>query len=97
MMTPSRTRSRQRWARASNLVIRGMRPSGLMGASPSASDLLPLRRVGMTRVELEWLIGDLSHSCVKGKAGSDVEAVADLCDHLEYAQRTGDGDLDILW
>jgi len=57
----------------------------------------PIRRVGMTRVELEWLIGDLSHSCVKGKAGRDVEAVADLCDHLEYAQQTGDGDLEIDW
>jgi len=57
----------------------------------------PIRRIGMTRVELHWLIGDLSHSCVKGKAGSDVEAVAELCEHLEYAQRTGDGDLDILW
>lgn len=56
-----------------------------------------IRRVGMTRVELEWLIGDLSHSCVKGKAGRDVEAVADLCDHLEYAQQTGDGDLEIDW
>lgn len=57
----------------------------------------PIRRVGMTRVELEWLIGDLNHSCVKGKAGHDLEAVADLCDHLEYAQRTSDGDLDIDW
>ena|GEM_PF-782517 len=57
----------------------------------------PIRRVGMTRVELEWLIGDLNHSCVKGKAGRDVEAVADLCDYLEYAQQTGDGDLDIDW
>jgi hypothetical protein len=56
-----------------------------------------IRRVGMTRVELHWLIGDLSHSCVKGKAGRDVEAVNDLCEHLEYAQQTGDGDLDILW
>jgi len=57
----------------------------------------PIRRIGMTRVDLEWLIGDLNHSCVKGKAGSDLEEVADLCDHLEYAQRTGDGDLDIDW
>ena len=55
-----------------------------------------LRCVGMTRVELAWLIGDLSHSCVKGKAGGDVEAVADLCDHLERAQAAGNGDLD-LW
>ncbi len=51
----------------------------------------------MTGVELQWLIGALSHSRVKGKAGSDVEAVANLCNHLEYAQRTGDGDLGILW
>ena len=51
----------------------------------------------MTRVELEWLIGDLNHSCVKGQVGRDLEAVADLCDHLEYAQQTGDGDLDIDW
>lgn len=56
-----------------------------------------IRRVWMDRVELQWLIADLNHSCVKGKAGSDVEAVADLCEHLEYAQRTGDGDLDLLW
>lgn len=56
-----------------------------------------IRRVGMTRVELHWLIGDLSHSCVKGKAGRDVEAVVELCEHLEYAQQTGDGDLDLLW
>ncbi len=52
-----------------------------------------IRRVGMTRVELAWLIGDLSHSCVKGKARGDVEAVADHCDHL---QATGNGDLE-LW
>lgn len=56
-----------------------------------------VRRVGMTRVELRWLIGDLSHSCVKGTAGHDIEAVNDLAEHLEYAQQTGDGDLDILW
>ena len=56
-----------------------------------------IRRVGMTRVELEWLIGDLNHSCVKGKAGRDLEVLADLCEHLEYAQQTGDGNLDIDW
>ena len=57
----------------------------------------PIRRVGMDRVELHWLIGDLSYSCNHDKTGSDLEAVLDLCEHLEYAQRTGDGDLDILW
>ncbi len=48
-------------------------------------------------IPVQFDAGDLSHSCVKGKAGSDVEAVADLCEHLEYAQRTGDGDLDMMW
>ncbi len=50
----------------------------------------------MTRVELAWLIGDLSQSCVKSKACGDVEAVADLCDHLERVQAMGNGDL-ALW
>ena len=31
------------------------------------------------------------------ETGADSDAVLDLCDHLEYAERTGDGDLDILW
>ena len=56
----------------------------------------PIRRVGMDRVELHWLIGDLSYSCNHDKTGSDLEAVSDLCEHLEYAQRTGDGDLNLL-
>ena len=55
----------------------------------------PIRRVGMTRVALTWLIGDLCNCCVKGKAGSCLEAVSDLCDHLEHAQATGNGDLDL--
>ena len=33
----------------------------------------------------------------KGKAGCDLEAVAELCEHLELAQQTGDGDLDLDW
>lgn len=56
-----------------------------------------LRRVGMTRSELHLLIGDLSYSCNHDKTGSDLDAVLDLCEHLEYAQRTGDGDLDLCW
>ncbi len=31
------------------------------------------------------------------RSRSDSDAVWELCEHLEYAQRTGDGDLDILW
>ncbi|MEZ6128940.1 MAG: hypothetical protein R3C59_09675 [Planctomycetaceae bacterium] len=56
-----------------------------------------IRRVWMDRVALHWLIGDLSHCCVKGKAGRDVEAVNNLCNHLEHAQQTGDGDLEASW
>lgn len=51
----------------------------------------------MAGAELHLLIGDLSYSCNHDKTGRDLHAVSDLCDHLEYAQRTGDGDLDILW
>ena len=56
-----------------------------------------IRRVRMSRGELERLIGDLSRSYNHHQTGRDSEAVLELCDHLEYAQRTGDGDLDILW
>ena len=56
-----------------------------------------IRRVGMTGAELHLLIGDLSYSYNHDRVGSDSDAVWELCEHLEYAQRTGDGDLDILW
>jgi len=55
-----------------------------------------IRRVRMSRGELERLIGDLSRSYNHHQTGDDAEAVLEFCDHLEYAQRTGDGDLD-LW
>ncbi len=53
-----------------------------------------IRRVRMSRGELERLIGDLSRSYNHDQTGDDSDAVLELCDHLEYAQRTGDGDLD---
>ena len=53
-----------------------------------------IRRVGMTGAELHLLIGDLSYSCNHDKTGRDLDMVLDLCEHLEYAQRTGDGDLE---
>jgi len=53
-----------------------------------------IRRVRMSRGELERLIGDLSRSYNHDQTGDDAEAVLELCDHLEYAQLTGDGDLD---
>jgi len=56
-----------------------------------------IRRVRMSRFELECLIGELSRSYNHGQTGKDSDAVLDLCDHLEYAQRTGDGDLNMMW
>jgi hypothetical protein len=56
-----------------------------------------IRRVSMSRYELEMLIGELSRSFNHEQCGDDEDAVLDLCDRLEYAERTGDGDLDILW
>lgn len=53
-----------------------------------------LRRVRMSRGELQRLIGELSRSYNHDQTGSDADAVLELCDHLEYAERTGDGDLD---
>ena len=56
-----------------------------------------IRRISMSRYELEQLIGELSRSYNHDETGKDEDAVLDLCDRLEYAERTGDGDLDILW
>ena len=42
-------------------------------------------------------IGELSRSFNHEETGTDEDAVLDLCDCLEYAERTGDGDLDIMW
>jgi hypothetical protein len=56
-----------------------------------------IRRVAMSRFELDMLIEELSRSFNHDATGADEEDVLDLCDRLEYAERTGDGDLDILW
>lgn len=56
-----------------------------------------IRRVRMSRFELQCLLGELSRSYNHGQTGVDSDAVLDLCDHLEYAERTGDGDLDKMW
>lgn len=55
-----------------------------------------IRRVRMSRFELRCLIGELSRSYNHEQTGKDSDAVLDLCDHLEYAERTGDGDLDMM-
>jgi hypothetical protein len=57
-----------------------------------------VRTVRMCRYELEMLIGELSRSFNHQQTGRDEDAVLDLCDRLEYAERTGDGDHPgIMW
>jgi len=56
-----------------------------------------IRRVSMSRYELEPLIGELCRSFNYEECGDDEDAVLDLSDRLEYVEKTGDGDLDILW
>jgi hypothetical protein len=60
---------------------------------PSNADI---RRVSITDYELELLIGELSRSINHRQAGKEEDELIDLCDRLEYVERTGDGDLDIL-
>lgn len=55
-----------------------------------------IRRVRMSRFELTYLIGELSRSYNHKQTGKDSDAVLDLCDHLEYAEQTGDGSLGML-
>ena len=52
--------------------------------------------VSMSEWGLSMLIGELSRSFNHGELGTDEEAVLTLCERLEYAEQTGDGDLDPL-
>jgi hypothetical protein len=45
---------------------------------------------------LEQLIGNLCYSINKGTTGRLQDQLAELCDRLEYIERTGDGTLDLL-
>ena len=56
-----------------------------------------IRTVSMSEYELKMLIGELCRSFNHEQCSEDEDAVLDLCDRLEYAERTGDGELDILW
>jgi hypothetical protein len=56
-----------------------------------------IRTISMSRYELEMLIGELCRSFNHDETGADEDAVLDLCDRLEYAEKTGDGELDIMW
>jgi len=42
------------------------------------------------------MIGDLSYSINKRTSGPLQDQLAELCDRLEYIERTGDGTLDLL-
>lgn len=44
---------------------------------------------------LNQLIGDLSYSINKRTKGRIQPALPELCERLEFALRTGDGDLDV--
>lgn len=50
-----------------------------------------VRTIRLNKYELEMLIGELSRSVNHQETGSDEEDVLDLCDRLEYAEKTGDG------
>ena len=51
----------------------------------------------MSAYDLEMLIGELSRSINHGECGRDEDAVIDLYDRLEYTQKYGDGEWDILY
>lgn len=52
--------------------------------------------VPLDRFELERLIGDLSYSINHKTRGATQNQLLDLCDRLEYAEKSGDGMLDTL-
>ena len=54
--------------------------------------------VSLDEHEVDRLIGDLCRSIHHEEGGRRVQAELDeLCTRIEYAQQTGDGDVDALW
>lgn len=54
--------------------------------------------VSLDEYEVDLLIGDLCRSINHEEGGLRIQAELDeLCTRIEYAQRTGDGDLEALW
>ena len=53
------------------------------------------RRILISDFDLDMLIGELSRTINHAKAGKDEDELLELCDRLEYFERTGDGDLGI--
>lgn len=57
-----------------------------------------VRKVRMSHYELKLLIGELCRSLNDRQAGKQEDELIDLCERLEYAERTGDGThYGILW
>lgn len=57
-----------------------------------------IERLSFDEHEVDRLIGDLCRSINHEEGGLRVQAELDeLCTRIEYAQRTGDGDLDAIW
>lgn len=52
--------------------------------------------VPLDSCELKWLIGDLCYSINHRTSGATQSQLLKLCDRLEYAEKYGDGMLDIL-
>jgi hypothetical protein len=61
--------------------------------------LIARSRIGTLSISpyfLSQLIGDLSYSINKCTTGRVQDQLAELCERLEYIERTGDGGLDLL-
>ena len=54
------------------------------------------KRILISDFDLNMLIGELCRTINHAEAGEDEDELIELCDRLEYFERTGDGDLDIL-
>ena len=67
-------------------------------ALSSVSSSRRIECVSLDEHEVGWLIGDLCRSINREEGGRRVQAELDeLCTRIEYARKTGDGDLDALW
>jgi hypothetical protein len=57
-----------------------------------------IETVSLDEFEVDRLIGDLCRSINHEEGGPRVQPELDeLCSRIEYAQRTGDGELESLW
>lgn len=64
----------------------------------SVSSSKRIERLSFDEYEVERLIGDLCRSINHEEGGLRIQAELDeLCTRIEYAQETGDGNVDSLW